>query len=286
MTQLIKPQIQWTPDKIARFRAEYPLGDKQALAKELGCTYEALKSASGRWGVKSLKDIRHYRLKPLYDDSHLAYYWMGFIMADGQIDRKGELRVGLSAKDRDHLAKLAALLAANMQEGISQSDYGPCHFVRLSCKDAYYGPLLLAKYGLSDLPKTYNPPTLSISRDGYFLAFLLGMIDGDGTFSRNQKGHCDFIRLEMHASWTPVLEQMAARLRQIGIVNVTTGVTAKGYAHLRIYKHQNLRALKLFSLHHELPRLGRKWCSIDEHRVVSYMRAGDRVLKAEDLFEL
>lgn len=288
MTQLIKPQIKWTQDKIDRFVKEYPLGDKEKLAESLGVTYEALKSAAIRFGVKSMKDICHHKLKPLYDESCLSYYWMGFIMADGHLDKDGELRIALSANDKDHLKKLSNLLGSDLKTYEMKDQWTDTArtYCRFSCKDVRYGKLLLDRFGVKKFPKTTNAPDINIVRDDYFLAFLLGIIDGDGTFSKSTNGHCAFIRIEMHSAWETVLRKFADRLASIGVGNVSITTSKRGYVQLRIYKHQNLKFLKLFSLHHELPRLERKWSCIDENRTVKYVKKGDIALDSERFFQV
>jgi hypothetical protein len=291
MSQFIKPQIKWTPEKIAKLKSEYPLGDKKALAKEFGITQEALKSAAPRFGVKSEKDQRKYKLKPLYEESCLAYYWMGFIMADGHLDIEGELHVNLSIKDEEHLKKLADLLCVNigyfksfcmLQSGEKSRELD---YVRLGAKDCHYGILLREKFGLSPLPKTYNPPNLEIKNNSFFLSFFLGLIDGDGTFSK-RNGDCNFIRLEMHSSWYPILKDISYRLKSFGINSTVTGINNNNYAFLKIYRHQNLVALKTFSIDKNLPKLERKWNSVNLDKIVNYTKKNEVTLNREDLLNV
>jgi len=45
-------------------------------------------------------------LSPLLNETLEAYYWMGFIMADGHLSKQNRLTVTLAIKDSDHLLKL------------------------------------------------------------------------------------------------------------------------------------------------------------------------------------
>ena len=267
MAQLIKPQIKWTEEKIALLKQEYPLGNKQELAKKLGIKYKTLKSAATNFGVKSLQDKNFYKLKVLFEDSLLFYYWMGFIMADGQIDNKGQLKLVLSIKDSGHLEKLANYLKIKTNTYKIKTQFSTAReYCRLNCQDAKYGKLLLDKFGLYGKPKTYFPPTKLDFTDRFFLAFLIGYIDGDGTFSKGDKINCDFIRIELHAAWLKILESFEHQLNKLGAINTKSGLNNRGFSYLKIYKHQNLIWLKSFAIKNNLPILERKWDSINLDR--------------------
>ncbi len=264
----IKPQIKWTQEKINLLKSEYPLGNKQELANKLGINRNALKSAAIRFGVKSMQDKNLYKLKLMYEDTPLAYYWMGFITADGYISKIGELKISLSIKDKSHLQKLADLLKVKLKSHFSSYEISKNKFeyCDLTCCDSKYGKLLMSKFNFIS-PKTYNPPlNLEIKDDKLFLSFFIGLIDGDGTFSKNKNGDCSFIRVEMHSSWTPFLEKLKKRLNQMNIGNVVIGKTKKNYSFIRIYKNKNLLFLKNFSSHHKLPVLDRKWNTVNKNK--------------------
>lgn len=265
MAQLIKPQIKWTEDKINLLKKEYPLGDKKQLALKLGIKYKTLKSAAQTFGIKSLQDKNLYKLKPLYEDSILSWYWIGFIMADGQIDNRGQLRIGLSIKDKEHLNKIAKFLGVEIHEYKTKNQFSNnklLEYCRLTCQDAKYGKMLLIKLGLSGLPKTYNPPNkLKFPNQKCFLSFLIGYIDGDGTFSKHN-GKCSFIKIEVHASWLKILEIFKKQLLNMGIEGMRTGINSRKYAYFKLYRQKNLSMLKRFSIDNELPILQRKWDTV------------------------
>lgn len=270
MGQLIKPQIHWTEKSILALRNEYPSGNKQELAKKLGISRTALKGAARRFGVKSTLDKNLYKLKSLLEESPLSYYWMGFIMADGHLDREGELKVTLSVKDADHLNKLAKLLAANMTTFSMKTAFSGkrLQYCRISCKDSVHGREILKKFNFSDFAKTYNPPSsIPVDKDELFLSFLIGFIDGDGCFSK-KNGVADFIKIESHGSWINILTDFRHRLGELNMSNVSTGTNSRGYCYLKIYKHQNLKFLKEFAIANELPILERKWDSVDTERIL------------------
>lgn len=266
--QYIKPQITWNQEKINYLINNYPdCTDKKKMAVFLGCTYPALKSAARRFGVKSETDNHFYKLRVLFDDSYLSYYWMGFISADGNLSNQGELRVTLSIKDKNHLNKLAKLLGTNVYSRISRSNkFGDFKCCAMSCKDTFYGKLLIKKFTFSHLAKTYNPPLSLVENNDFFLCYLLGFIDGDGTFSKNKYGVCSFIRIELHNSWKPFLEKIQQKLFSLNFEGISVGTNSRGYSWLRITRYSILQFFKRFGQHHNLPLLERKWCSVDTQK--------------------
>ena len=261
-TQVRKPQIKWTDDKINRLREEYPLcQDKKKLAMDFGISYGALKDCARRFKIKSKTDVNHYKLKALYNDSCIAYYWLGVIMADGYIDKEGELKVTLSIKDKNHLEKLASLLGIKLHTYESKtklSNNEIYEYCKITCKDSVYGKKLIEKFDLKD-NKTYNPPSILIDDDFLFLSLLIGFIDGDGTFSKNENRNCSFIRIEIHKNWKDFLIKIQNKLLLMGIDGIKIKENKRGYIYFSIYRNKNFLFLKEFILKHKLPVLERKW---------------------------
>lgn len=285
-----KKSTKWTEEMKEAVRQEYPLGDKLRLAERLGVSRKAIKHIAGKLGVRSLQDKNLYQLKPLYEDSMLSCYWMGFVMADGHISQKGQLSISLSSKDREHLRKLSTFLNVNLHDYEAKMYYSDDvkSYSRLTCQDAVYGKKLLGKFGLSGAPKTCNPPeSLVFSEARYFLAFLIGFIDGDGSMNRdaNNREKVSCIKLEMHGSWKQTLEGIRYRLTELNVGKASVSLSKRGYAALRIYKQKNFRYLKRFSMHHGLPVLGRKWDLIDENDKTDRVKTNDLPLDCEDFHD-
>lgn len=260
MAQLIKPQIKWTQDKIDLLKKEYPLGDKKKLCEIFGIKYKTLKCAARTFGVRSERDTNFYKLKPLYENSNLAFYWMGFIMADGHIHKKKELVIGLSNKDKIHIEKLASFLNIKTHEFTINRNNVPLYYTRLSCSDAFYAPKICEKFDLQT-NKTYSPPkNIDFPSNDLFLSFIIGLIDGDGTFSKDKtKKKCSFIRIELHENWLAFLNVLASQLVSSGVENPRVSLNARKFSQLRIYRQKNFEFLKNFAIKNNLPILERKW---------------------------
>jgi len=262
----IKPQIEWTEEKIELLKKEYPLGNKKELAKKLNIKDKTLKAAASRFKIKSLKDINHYKLEFLTKESSLSYYWLGFILADGYIGQnRGELKITLNNRDKNHLEKLGKILNIKVKTKIVIINNIQTSICILNCADIYNSKIIYNKLGLDlNLPKTYNPPIkLNINNDIFFLSFLLGIIDGDGTFSK-RKNNVTFIRIEVHKNWHDYLIQIKEKLNSIGFDGISVNFTKRGYVYLRICRKQNFIALKNFALNNNLPILERKWNLVNE----------------------
>ena len=109
-----------------------------------------------------------------------AAYWLGFIAADGNVTRT-TLRIGLSAKDADHLRKLAEWLAPTIPiyAGINNHDR-PVATLAIGSK---YLVEALAKYSIVPR-KTYIMKHLPPVPEHLMRHMLRGYIDADGYFSR------------------------------------------------------------------------------------------------------
>lgn len=270
--QYIKPQIKWTQDKIDLLIKVYPLGDKKMLAEKLGIKYKTLKSAAERFGVKSLQDKNFYKLDFLTQDTPIAYYWLGFIFADGYINPyNGELKITLSLKDKPHLEKLANILNINVKIRNSKIKHNNNAICAIHCADKYNSSIIYNKLGLDiNLTKTYHPPkTLTINNNNLFISFLLGLIDGDGTFSK-RKNKIDFIRIELHRNYYDYLLQIKNKLNNLGFEGISVNYTKKGYVYIRICRQHNFQLLKTFAIKNNLPILERKWNLIDENSPLNH----------------
>lgn len=277
MSQNIKPQIKWTEEKIELLRQEYPLGDKKELARKLGIKYQTLKEAARRFEIKSEQDKHLYKLKFLTEfDNLIACYWLGFIIADGHISQRGQLVINLAIKDISHLEKLAKILDSPIKLISLNSGYSNNgSYCLMTCDDNINGKELLKKFNIQKgFPKTENPVNLDfLKSDEQLLSFFLGFFDGDGCFSKNPKGEANFAKIENHNSWVDNLEKFKELLSRFNINDCRIHINSRGYADFRIYKHNNLRCLKLFAIENKLPILERKWNLVNEFKmIVNYNR--------------
>lgn len=118
-------------------------------------------------------------------DSEEKAYWLGFIGADGCIDKKA-CKICLSEKDKDHLEKFRADLniVAPVTTVIRKDHTSNDSIVRIASTTIYKQ---LAKYGITQNKSlTFKPDLSSIDLELH-RHFWRGMIDGDGSIVLSKK---------------------------------------------------------------------------------------------------
>lgn len=262
MSQLIKPQIQWTPEKIQLLKDEYPLGDKNQLAKKLGIKRSTLKEAARRFKIKSLIDKRKYKASKLLNDSLESYYWHGFIIADGHIGKRNNIKITVSPKDEGHLIKFRNFLEVEqpIKHNTQNTTYANnTESVTISISDVNACEQLRNLYKVGHT-KTINPPNLLkiLNDSDKFVSFFFGLFDGDGCFCM-QKSKVVAMKFELHSSWMEVLESIQIALEKHFKIESRISMTSRGYSKLMIYKNENFRKFKNLTLDMNIPVMERKW---------------------------
>lgn len=203
----------------------------------------------------------------LLEDTPVAAYWNGFLMADGSFSEK-RLACSVSEKDEGHLEALRAFIGGNPLRKVPQ-----VNAVSLDKQVPDAIAKLRQKFDIHSR-KTWNPPThLPFVDKALLRCWLIGFIDGDGSISIQTGRKSSFIRTVSHPSWHTFMQGLSDSL-EIG----TVSTRSDGYTQLGLFKHNEVVALKDFARGHNLPVLNRKWDLIDSSFVV---RGGmkDKVLQ-------
>lgn len=248
----------------------YPTGDmREVIAAFPGRSAAAVKLRAQKDGLCRPPATPQGSLERLLEDSPTAAYWIGFLMADGHFsDRRLSLRVGVS--DLDHVRTFAAWLGPGFRVSVERNGT----IASLSCQQPASVAALRARFDLSSR-KTYEPPSrLPYASDELLAAWLIGLIDGDGTIKVQVGRRGAFASVVAHASWLPLFELVT---EQLGLGRVGTrrgGEKNLGtYAALSISAHPQMVALKQFGETRRLPVLERKWAKVDETFVPRTVRA-------------
>lgn len=212
------------------------------------------------------------KARNLLSKSYQAYYWMGFLMADGHFSKNNRLTVSLSAKDEQHLKKLALFIDkdAYITHYKVKTGYAYC---RYSVMDKNTFEILKTDFCISH-NKTENPPLLrfyeTLNSD-LFLSFFIGLIDGDGRITY-QSGRIDcFIEIKLHKSWFDFLMMIRDRLQSIIDIPIPPAkINKDGYALITFCHTKVCRFLKQTVIKLKLPVLQRKWNRIDENKLSRY----------------
>ncbi len=220
------PHKLWTSDDeclLARIWVGTPM--PQILAAFPIRGYSQIKYKAHRMGLKRPCYTRNGDMSILLADNPVAWYWIGFLMADGSLNAKGLLRAWASVKDRQHIEQLATFLGTGLLSDSKRKAVG------IGIRDKTIGPQIAAKYDIAH-NKTTCPPALNYWGSAeHFIPFFIGFIDGDGTITKR----FNTITIVVHGSWRQNLEQMGKWSRQfLGVTSSTCSTTKKGYALLRV----------------------------------------------------
>lgn len=183
-----------------------------------------------------------------------AYYWIGFLLADGHFSGK-RLKLALSKKDYEQIKKFADFISLRQINEDSVS-------YNISIQhDSIYE--LIKKFKISN-KKTNNPPDFRNIKGDLFLALLIGFIDGDGSiqYQTNRKD-CQ-LSIQIHNSWLETLNFFSLNLHSlIGIPYQKAIINSRGYAYLNISNSIVLKFIKRNALRLNLPIMERKWNKIN-----------------------
>jgi len=213
-------------------------------------------------------------LHKLLEETNEAYYWMGFIMADGTINKNHELKVTLAAKDRPHLVRLQNYLSIDRIFDGSNDGYPNC---KISASNKPVIDEIRKKYGIVS-NKTENPPSLDwlTTKGDLFLSFICGFIDGDGSIGRLQNRMDFHLRIKCHGSWlnnVSIMNDFIYTHLKIAHERGRPKLNNQGYAELCIGNTQTLKQLKTAILKLGLPLLVRKWDKIDLSYIGKYEKS-------------
>lgn len=270
----------WTEAEVEYLKINYSSTHYQELSNHLNKSSIAISTKAGRLGIK--KDMmiyKHHGTRILLDESLQSLYWMGFILADGNLFYN-RLTIKLSIKDVAHLQKFVDYIKAPNSIKIYKA---LCNFTGRETTKAYFCTSnieiiteLAAKFDINS-NKTYHPPIIEnykLSAE-QFNSLLLGFIDGDGSINptgaklkTGEKRY--YVNIGVHASWRDNIIFLKRTLYDHYDMyktgydgDVSSHVYDKrGGLRISIGKFKVLQELKRFALINNLPILERKWNKI------------------------
>jgi len=183
--------------------------------------------------------------------NNLSCYWAGFIMADGGV-YKNTLRIELDTKDRCHLEQFLKDIKSDAPIRTNRT----CVYIAVNSKEIVES--LRDNFNITTKKSlTAMPPKLS--NEKHIIAFITGLIDGDGSiYERGDTGiyqlgftgtrsMCEFLKDNIE-TWVP--SKRGTNARKI----------PKKNAFIIVFGGR-LRMPKIFNKLNEVqvPRLNRKW---------------------------
>lgn len=202
----------------------------------------------------------------IFTESLESYYWLGFLFADGTFRKRGEIKLSISVPDLLHLEKFKKFANSSNKITIIKNKYLGKYttndMATFNINDGIHIKALCKKFNIQS-NKTKNPPLIRISEmsDDQMLALIIGYIDGDGCFLKNNKSDA-MLSIEVHPNWLMNLKIIEENLRNITKIKFKENlskINVRGYAALRICNMQVLKFIKRFAIDNNLPILDRKW---------------------------
>ena len=256
----------WVGELEEKLKELYPVTKFDKLITHFpNITHSQIKNKAKSLGLKKTTRFGS-DLSILLSEELSVYYWMGFLFADGSINKKDTLKLVLAARDSEHIKKYSELIKGNVTFGVSKIS-GKGSYPYCSCVASHREIMkdIKLKFDIKN-NKTYNPPSVKKLKkfsQKKLTSMLIGFIDGDGTVINNSG--CFYIRMENNKSWKNFhyllvseslkifgksipFHQKIDKKRQ----TIITDITRKNYS---IF-------LKNFGLSNSLPLLDRKWKDI------------------------
>ena len=201
------------------------------------------------------------KLIKLLDDTPEAYYWMGFLMADGCF-HYNRLLIALAFQDENLLIKFLNFLSCD--NNIHSDNIKTV----LTIMDTYSVPLLRQKFDINKR-KTYNPPkNILWMEDDLLYSFIIGFIDGDGSILKQYRREDPILRIKIHSNWLNILNDITKFISDKAKVPVVLArINNQGYANVNLANHVLLKSIKNKVLELGLPYLKRKWSLIDINKI-------------------
>ena len=192
----------------------------------------------------------------LLNRSYESWYWLGFILADGSFSGN-RLKLALGEEDQHQVERFVNYLG---------KEYTNENSGTFMCINSI--PKIKSLLHLSDLPKTYYPPSIKLIQSlkkEELLSLFIGFVDGDGSIQFQTGRKTTKVSIKLHSSWLDFLQNLVNKI--YCVLDLTQETVAKinnsGYSYVTIGNFSLQKKLKQFYLKYKLPVLVRKWGKID-----------------------
>lgn len=240
-----------------------------------------------------IKNGFNYRLDNLLNNDLIAYYWIGFLLADAHFSTGGKFCIVQSEKDYNHIKQFAEFIEFKykIRKCISKLTYKGIekeytHFkIEINHRDNVLK--IMEKFDIHNR-KTYDPPSLNLFENlshEQCISIIIGFIDGDGWISSKSYNKIEAeLGIQIHCSWQHILSYFNKKISnesgRIGRISFGNNKTT-----LIISNTDDIRALKKFANDHTLPILERKWSKVNLEYKNKNHKALEKKLKVNNLYD-
>lgn len=219
------------------------------------------------------------KLENLLLNTPEAYYWMGFLCADGHFSNDTRIVLTINEKDRNHLEKFAQFIDLDSQI----RSYKDGRVIVAAMKTSVV-PQITKKFSINQNKTKYPPKSLPKGDDDLVFSFIVGFIDGDGCICRLKNRPDCSLKVKVHSSWLKILKQMCKILYEVGDTKPNLArLNTQGYAAFEITNSVVLKAGKRKAIDLRLPFLKRKWDTIDLNFVSQQELSQTRIKETKKL---
>lgn len=254
----------WDDESVSYLIKNYEKTEKSVIEKELNRTWSSIQNKA--FLLKLKREIANANASNLINGSYEAFYWLGFIMADGHFNSNKQLQINLAKKDLNHLKKFASFVeyTNELTKPSINIDY------------TNINDWLVSTFKISNI-KTYNACDLTKLEHNELFCFCIGFIDGDGCISINGN-----LTIKCHKSWLENLNIIISSLTN-GDYNESI-INAEGLAFIQLSKIEHLKRIKQKALDLSLPILERKWMRVKNSKLSKKERGIKNMNECRELF--
>ena len=253
----------WSKQELEYLTKNYPGETKENLLNIL---------RKRKWGqivIKASKlgisreylSVRKNNVEKLLLETPEAYYWIGFLLADGSF-YKNRIKLHLANKDCQSVLNFAKFISATENLHIYESG------AEIQAKNNQIVPIICKKFDIKER-KTYNPPNIKKIKDTtLLLCLIIGYIDGDGNIYKHSECKSFGIRIQVHSSWIETLRHFCDVISGTSqIKQPYPHINKQGYTSMFISNSEICKKLKSVAISNNLPYMKRKWDIIDDNYV-------------------
>lgn len=197
----------------------------------------------------------------LLDEDNESFYWIGFLLADGSIDKNQRLKLVLSHKDKSHLELFSIKSKTKVKDILSNINGKQYPQSTISIMHKEVINELMCKFDIKQ-NKTINAPDADKYRNfkkEQLLSLFVGYIDGDGNIGKKHNREDCHIRIKVHSNWFNFIEFFNNEL----CINSPLKITKCGYTLLQISNFKVCKEIKKEVIKLNIPYLKRKWDLIE-----------------------
>jgi intein/homing endonuclease len=255
--------IKWSEEEDKILTRNYPWYDKEVTKLLPRRTWDAIKLRAVKLGLQFDRPCTARHINRLLEETPEAYYWNGFLLADGSFQERGTLSFTLGKEDVEQVKHFGSFIGKDKINNRSEIGRG----IIIQSKKVSFS--LMEKFNYKR-NKTKDPPVdwdfQSVPTD-LLVSHLIGFIDGDGSILRQlgRKVERYRIHIRIDTCWCEWLGRYIEEIR--GRTGFSFGTPYLGYDNRTeccIGSYKTVKFFRDFAKLHNLPVLERKWGKVND----------------------